>query len=83
MEIQNLADATATVNGHVRERMAEGLSYLRAIGAEREIIARCIADMAIRGRAIYPEWLAEYTAVEQMARRCVKSYSQQRTGVAP
>lgn len=78
MQIQDLADATATVNRAVRRRMEAGISYLRAVGDEREIIARCIADRLITGRPVYPEWLAEYLACEQMSGRAVLSYTQAR-----
>jgi hypothetical protein len=70
---------TAEANRRVRARMDENTSYIAAIGAETDVLARCIADYVLCGAEPHLPWLAEYFALGQMHARCLASWRQSRT----
>jgi myo-inositol-hexaphosphate 3-phosphohydrolase len=72
----DIAAATQDANRRVRVRMDYGRSYLMAITDERNVVAQCIADEALRGQAHYHPWLAEYVVLCQMRDRQMARFAQ-------
>lgn len=70
---------TAEANGRVRDRMtATGQSYLTAVSDEMSILARCMANEALRGEEHHAPWLGEYLALCLLRDRSLACHDQAR-----